>query len=195
MNIEDINIEDIKVGEMYNVRMQVRDYANGIIFCCTVISIDEKDGVQCGEEYDICHDEIAAFSEITPENGTKNSEPAPKYDPCRLFRKGDKVRVVTYKGRNKTGVEAGEIGSIYKDEKDADVTVEVIFYGDDLWEVDPAYLELVTPVEELEPFTCGESIDGCILYKNGDYYAEFLNSEDAQRACKLLNAEHRKEQK
>ena len=92
-------------------------------------------------------------------------------------------------------MQAGEIGSIYKDEKDADVAVEVIFYGDDLWEVDPAYHELVTPVEELGPFTCGVSIDGCIIYKNGDYYADFVNSIDAAKACKLLNAEHRKETK
>lgn len=30
---------------------------------------------------------------ICHENGTKNTESAPKYDPCRLFRKGDKVRI------------------------------------------------------------------------------------------------------
>lgn len=49
-------------------------------------------------------------------------------------------------------------------------------------------------IKEQEPYSVGDSIDDCILYKNGEFYAEFVNSSEAEQACKLLNAEHRKEQ-
>ena len=49
--------------------------------------------------------------------------------------------------------------------------------------------------KELEPYSVGGSIDGCVLYKNGEFYAEFVNSSEAEKTCKLLNAEYRNEQK
>lgn len=197
MNTENINIKDIKVGETYNVRVKVFSVENGNRIITRTVGEKNKELSLCATNF--FKEELPAFSPVSP---------APKYDPCRLFRKGDKVRVVTYKGRNKTGVQTGEIGSIDKDEKDADVAVEVIFYGDDLWEADPAYLELVTPVEELEPYSLDECgfANAVYLRKNGKTYltipygaaACFLQSRAealaaAEAECARLNAEYRKE--
>lgn len=126
---------------------------------------------------------------------------APKYDPCRKFRKGDIVEPYEINGRlpqylrgcyrYEVIVGEGEMTNpLY-------VTVKPLLEANckHLSEihVNAAFLKLVTPVEEQEPYSVGGSIDGCIIYKNGDYYAEFVNSSDAEKACKLLNAEYRKE--
>lgn len=205
--------EEIKIGETYNVRMHVSHYSKGIISCSTVIGYDKVDGIQCGEEYDICHDEISAFSPIIPENGIKNSEPAPKYDPCRLYREGDKVRYVKRNGRFCPGAHAFEkqlslLGTVVKDEQ-RDYFVVVNFENDeDNYLIDPAYLELATPVEELGPYSerhnkahAAWSIYGpfdlsAVNYFYGERYP--YTSETAKHAaeaeCARLNAEYRKEQ-
>lgn len=202
--------KDIKAGETYNMRVKVISVdaeAKGTEVA--TIFVDEN-GKELKNSWVYYSRSIASvFSPITPETGTKNTESAPKYDPCRLFKKGDKVRVVTYKGRNKTGVSAGEIGLIDKDEKGADITVEVIFYGDDLWEVDPAYLELVTPAEEIEPFYVCENTESKSfeVRRKKDHKVQaafyYFNKDDAHAKseaakatlehCDRLNAEHRKE--
>ena len=80
-----MNIEEIKEGETYNVRVKV-------------VSIDE-DGwykVRTSDEtlpFILSPKEKEAFSPISPANGTKNTETPPKYDPNRKFRKRDKVRM------------------------------------------------------------------------------------------------------
>lgn len=191
MNTENINIEDIKIGETYNVRVKVSRMNTAGVFCYAC----DKDGSYLGKHPNLfTEDEVEAFSPIILENGRKNSEPAPKHDPCRLFRDGDKVTPRLVNGRDFNSIAEeyrGMILTVTRDEEKYDnVYVEC---GGDEFTIDPAYLELVTPVEELGPFTCGVSIDGCIIYKNGDYYAEFVNSSDAEKACKLLNAEYRKE--
>lgn len=78
----------------------------------------------------------------------------PKYDPCRPFKKGD---VVTPRKRNGRLIAAAKPllrdknYVVTRDEK----TNCLIYFsdGDDEYAIDPAYLELVTPVEELEPYT------------------------------------------
>lgn len=191
MKPEEQKIKELKVGEIYNVRVKVNTIGEAYIGVTPILQ-----GAVLSPYWptSFALGESSAFSPITPENGTKNTAPAPKYDPCRLFKKGDRVRVVEYKGRNKTGVSTGEIGLIDKDEKGADVTVEVIFYGDDLWEVDPAYLELVTPVEEMEPYSIDPKNTN-VLFKYGKKIATFEDDDEAQELCDRLNAEHRKEQK
>ena len=160
-----MNIEDIKIGETYNVRMHVSDYYDGIIFCSTVISDDDKDGLQCGEEYEICHDEVDAFSPINPYTPlnlptmTEIPEAYPKYDPCRLFKAGDVVEYRPKNGRANPNMLVGRKYKVHVDEPCDSGIVQV--------EIDPIrhidtfvsydQLKLVTPVEELEPYTVGKA--------------------------------------
>lgn len=197
-----MDIKDIKIGEMYNVLMQIHDYVDGIIFCSTVIDIDTKDGVQCGEECEICHDEISAFSPIST---------APKYAPCRKFRKGDKVRVVDEKNDRTPpccgDIEAGEFYTVSADEDDGDVMLAVNGKYDCIeW----YWLELVSPVEATYSIFEDERMGCWVIAKDGLTYAYYpfrscvsdnivhTKEEARERAeaeCARLNAEYRKEQK
>lgn len=195
MNTENINIEDIKVGEMYNVRVKVSRINAAGVFCYAC----DKDGTYLGKHTNLfTEDEVEAFFPITPENGTKNTASAPKYDPCRMFRKGDKVRVVKCNGRSPampfSDYKEGDICIVMKDEDETSYFVRV--ESDDKCGRDFLFccLELVAPVEELEPYKCGVGIDAQLIFINDELFAEFENEEDAKRVCALLNAEHRKEQ-
>lgn len=115
-----------------------------------------------------------------------------KHDPTRLFRKGDKVKRRTVDGRTDPDVPEGI---------DLTVTTDEAKYGN-VRVQDPhgrsivtkaVFLELITPMEELEPYTQGGGIDEQSIYKNGDFYAELKDAKEAERVCKLLNAEYRKE--
>lgn len=182
-----MNEEELKAGERYNFTLLY-----------TGQSINNKFRFESptGIHYILGLGDMEAVSPLSaPENGMKNTDPAPKYDPCRKFRKGDKVRAVEYKGRKGTDCPnfTGKIYTVSQEERSnglLKLTDDVYVYY-----IDPAYVELVTSTEEMEPYSVGGSIDGCILYKNGELYAEFVNSIDAERACELLNAEYRKEQK
>ena len=187
-----MNLEDIKVGETYNVRVTVALIGDSIIHCsigATTINFWKT--------------AVSAFSPISPENGIKNTEPAPKYDPCRLFLKGDIVEPVTVNGRLPKTLTAGYRYEVLMDEAKNGDFLQVKLApllskgtsGYCEFFADVPYLRLVIPEEERVPYSVGGSIDGCILYKNGEHYAEFVNSIDAERACKLLNSEYRKAQK
>ena len=176
--------EDIKVGETYNVRVKVIGVAkNGV----DAIYVDDEGiaGLHIGKR------RVGILRPISPENGIKNTEPAPKYDPCRLFRKGDKVRVVAYKGRTPKNSPTND-GCVLKEENDCN-TVIVNFGEYGRWQINVAYLELITPVKELEPYRVGTGIDSQLLYCNSELFAEFEKEEEAKRVCDLLNAEYRKE--
>lgn len=125
----------------------------------------------------------------------------PKYDPTRLFKKGDKVRVVEYKGRL-TGYDK----KIYKVCEDEEESGRYIKLSQDSCighvTVDAAYLELITPVEELEPYT----IELGVMGKGTDYrikkdnviicaysYVHPNAKAAAEAECDRLNAEYRKE--
>lgn len=144
----------------------------------------------------------------------------PKYDPNRLFKKGDKVRPIELNGRIFSLYWKDKIGKLLT------VTSSESFDYVELPEVDgqpiaPAYLELVTPVEELEPFlVCQDAEMECFeVYKHE--YTEGEESEEkvwkivrttyfygdnqglrtlaeakaaAKAECARLNAEYRKEQ-
>lgn len=130
------------------------------------------------------------------QSSTVNSQP--KHDPCRLFRKGDKVRVVEWNGRNYSGVENGKCGTVIRNE--AWMTIAVNFSGDRDWEIEPCYLELVTPVEELEPYEVTErsdyygvdkddlEVEAAIFWKKAHPHAKAA----AEAECARLNAEWRK---
>lgn len=141
-----------------------------------------------------------------PENGTKNTESAPKYDPRRKFRKGDKVCFKEHLGR-KSLAHCDKIITLEADEK----------YGSCFWkEMAPdgdiidrnayfCFLELVTPVEEIEPYSVHETdylyrviqrVDGgeqvvCEYRKNTHPNAQAAAEAERDR----LNEEYRKELK
>ena len=134
----------------------------------------------------------------------------PKYDPCRLFKKGDKVRVVDWNGR--TLDRKGKIGEVTEDELGGRVTFSV---GSHTFKTcyPVCFLELVTPVEELEPYSVEESGGGatlnCFIVKRGEkhvsyylykggnanhYYTYEQAKARAEAERDRLNAEYRKEQ-
>lgn len=201
--------KDIKVGETYNVRVKVEykesDNEDGDIATVPV----DKNGKKLTPDWAYYSpSDASAFSPITPENGIKNTVSAPKYDPCRKFRRGDKVRVVEYRGRSGCNVtKPGTVVTVDEDEEDSGwvwINEESVS-GVAVATINAAYLELVTPVEEREPYFVMElkgaygvyntrfqpETEACHFYTDMHPHAK----EAAQAECDRLNAEHRKEQK
>ena len=146
-------------------------------------------------------------------NAIQNSEcnckkpTAPKYDPCRLFRKGDKVHVVEWNGRNYydldhcTKLETGCLAEIWEDEEaeQQEGYVSVIYQGY-IRSVPPCYLKLITPVEEQPPYSVSEATVQYLVKKdNKKVVAQFCKlyhptpKASAEDECARLNAEYRKE--
>jgi hypothetical protein len=138
---------------------------------------------------------VSAFSPISP-------EPAPKYDPNRIFRKGDKVRLVKYKNRTPYDLEnycmVEEEGCVYTLPEDEAEDGFVCI--DEEHSVCVCYLELFTPVEELEPYivvdahthwdVADKNMKTVAMYSKGNHpHAK----EAAEAECARMNAEHRKE--
>ena len=143
------NHPDIKIGEIYNLHIHVVGKREDFIIARP---ITQNGGYATSSFLEILHKYAPSFTPLPSEHGT--SVPTPKHDPCRLFKKGDKVRVVECKGRNCTERELGSIGEIVLDEGEDDPIYGIGVYfedGSSIY-VDPAYLELVNPVEELGPY-------------------------------------------
>lgn len=103
--------------------------------------------------------EDATFYAISPENGTKNTEPPPKYDPNRKFCKGDHVRIITHRGRiaYDDGNEYEPSDTVFIVEDDELKTGTVYIYEQtgcacDAFGIHFSFLELITPVEELKRY-------------------------------------------
>ena len=186
-----MNIEEIKVGETYNVRMRVNLISHGIISAETVLEQDGEWGIQCGEVYDICVDEAESFSPIpTP----------PKHDPCRLFRKGDRVKPRSVFGRKLYIKDV--LYEVMWDESCNKISVKDLTSAETLVGMPSVFFELVTPVEELEPYSVQETMshDGWQIVRDGLPLAIYdarrhPNAKAAAEAeAARLNAEWRKEQ-
>lgn len=197
-----MNIEDIKVGETYNVRVKVLKKENGKHIITNTLDSDGCINSACTTTF--LKEELSAFSPITP-------DPTPKHDPCRRFKKGDIVEVKEdIDGRNlhafTTGLTLGKLYTVEEDEKDCKLKIK----NDDGYGIYAfVHFKLVTPVEELERHTveeCGFA-KAVYLKKNGktcyaipygnpscfcDTRAEALAAAEAE--CARLNAEYRKEQ-
>lgn len=144
----------------------------------------------------------------------------PKYDPCRLFKKGDKVEYSPRDGRD--CLEApwiyDEAEVIEDEDKNGSVVVRFTFnYGEPaVHKVPWYYLQLVSPVEELEPYRIFEN-SHCFEVRRKEpdddrgtgydrdvsifffSHPPYTRTKEAARAaaeaeCARLNAEHRKEQ-
>lgn len=147
-------------------------------------------------------------------------ETEPKYDPCRKFRKGDKVRLVEYKGRQPFDCEnyepetAGQLCIVAEDDDAESVHLLHVWKIENKesepnndereWHAFPlCSIELVTPVEELAPYFVQELLRGWAVYKDTQndedeiciYWNEnHPNAKAAAEAeCARLNAEYRKE--
>ena len=162
------------------------------------------------EEYTHPENVISYLS--STEKVIKNTETAPKYGPCRKFRKGDKVRIVPFKGRAPIlfGSNIFGTGEVATVEEDEDVECNVLVNGLSYRQTfHICHLELVTPVEELEPYSIGKSdYNGFVnIEKKGkiiamipfgkelhEYKTEAEAKAAAEAECARLNAEHRKEQ-
>ena len=79
------------------------------------------------------------------------SPAAPKYDPCRPFRKGDKVQVKKRDGRcnGKAGEYLREAFCTVAEDETPNELVRVLHNSTE-YRLAPAYLELITPAEELD---------------------------------------------
>lgn len=184
-----MKLEDIKVGETYNVRVKVEH-------------IDE-DGwikVRTNEK---------SISFILAPREAEFISPLPKYDPCREFMNGDKVRMVMRDGRypycmqkHEQIVPTDTICTVVRCELNGFVAVEYNNGYNPV--VHFSFLELVTPVEELEPYYYVAKNDGVhptflVRNRNEEHrvaaICECWNEEDAQRICDMYNAEYRKEKK
>lgn len=204
--------QDIKVGETYNVRVKVEykesDNENGDIATVPV----DKNGKKLTPDWAYYSPSDApAFSPITHENGTKNTESAPKYDPCRLFRKGDIVTPKVINGRFFDKFTKELVGLKCEVLQDEEGFEYVIICGNgERSAIDAAYLELVTPVEELEPFYVCENTESKSfeVRRKEDHKVQaafyYFNEDDAHAKseaakatlehCDRLNAENRKNQ-
>ena len=150
----------------------------------------------------------------------------PKYDPARLFKKGDIVRLKDWNGRcpamysgtnswfdHPPRCRNGNL-EVREDEKSSKVEIGIIGVNYAYAYVAPCYLELITPIEELKPYSVEERTEfsgdvqyGIIhIYYNYDggrdkvrtFYENGPESWNATKAaaeaeCDRLNAEWRKE--
>lgn len=140
------------------------------------------------------------------DKGIKNTETDTKYDPCRKFRKGDIVEPRELYGRIHKALFYNDKYEVLEDEdKDGIVKVKYLDGGFTCTSYIPFYwLKLITPVEELEPYSVkeykwywhvlgewnGEKMTVCKFIKDFHPHAK----EAAEAECARLNAEHRKEQ-
>lgn len=143
----------------------------------------------------------------------------PKYDPCRRLREGDIVAVRVRDGRIPWGtlvsgsriqLNSGRRYIVLRDENRNNVLIEPMpgFMGEishtDIT-VDACYLELITPVEETEPYYIEETeYEYCVAIMRGgrkDFPATYHKlmhphaKEAAEDERDRLNAKWRKEQK
>ena len=196
-----MNIEDIKIGETYNIRAKcIRIDEDGFYGFNT----ETKPSIfRLFNKKDV---ETSVFPLPAPENGIKNTETAPKYDPCRLLKKGDRVQVKRRNGRcnGKAGEYLREAFCTVAEDETQNELVRVLHNATE-YRLDPAYLELVTPVEEMEPYSVEEDSQYWHVFyeQNGGIMTvcKFLKSyhPTAKAAAEAerdrLNAEYRKEAK
>ena len=123
------------------------------------------------------------------------------------------MRVVEYKGRCKKPytLRVGDILSVADDEANDDTFIVICKKNNTNYYLDPAYLELVTPAEEAEPFYVCENTESksfevrrkenhkvqaaFYYFSKDDTHAKREAAKATLEHCDRLNAEYRKEQK
>lgn len=181
-----MDMDDFKVGDVVLVRGRVVEKdAQSVGF----ETIDQHGDVLMEYSFRLWENELDAVVKVDK----------PKYDTCRLFRKGDKARVVERFGRRDATLALGELVTVTENEcgvtfirvKDENGCDSLIAWN---------FLELVTPVEETLPYSVEE---GNMVWsvsfnkhKAGEVYvsryftATHPNAKAAAEAeCDRLNAE------
>ncbi len=165
---------------------------------CTTKETDGKDW--------IIYSNISNVFTAQPTGNEEDAENKPKYDPCRLFKNGDRVTPKEVNGRHPGN--RGAIFTVRQDEAESGRNILLTLDGHiGSITIDAAYLELVTPVEELMPYSIGKSdYNGFVnIEKKGKIIAmipygkelhEHKTEEEALAAAEAerdrLNAEYRK---
>jgi len=159
--------ENVKVGETYYVRTKVLSVELGYTDTEIAAVVVDAEGKALGPDV-IYFDkrDLAAFSSCKPET-------APKYDPCRRFRKGDLAELSRYKGRAIIPIDlkVGDKVKVCENEKTDSTIIHVIDPIGRRYFINPAYLELVTPVEELVRYII-------IHNENNKYYEVCWKDDD-----------------
>ena len=166
-----------------------------------------KDTIYC---HPSCVSPINPYEPLRLDSINRIPETAPKYDPCRLFKKGDKVKLVEWNGR-KLWEDIPHLHRIYDENGTFTVRIDELSgakvaiipdaYTENVYLACPVCLKLVTPVEDLEPYFIEEISNGYKLMKrNGkqlaNYWEDHPHAKEAAEAERdRLNAEYRKEQK
>lgn len=132
--------------------------------------------------------------------------PAPKYDPCRLFKTGDIVTPIERDGREvPDGAPVGEKCTVVESEKNGIVCIQYDAGSEHyLHEIPYFHLELVTPEEELEPYKVKKygafyAVEKRDNHKDRpatydvDFHPHAKEAAEAERD--RLNAAYRKEKK
>lgn len=126
----------------------------------------------------------------------------PKYDPTRLFKKGDRVRIKSVNGRHWNLWTKEVENQIFVVDAD-EVECNCVYLGigvDQTCGVDAHYLELVTPVEEMEPYKLIDSPNTYNIVRDSATVMTIHKKSHpsakaaAESARDRLNAEWRKEQ-
>jgi hypothetical protein len=127
----------------------------------------------------------------------------PKHDPTRLFKKGDVVTPRIYLGRKDKGLEMGEKYIVTADEIAGDMVAIKHHFTLRPDIVQTCFLELVTPVEELERYVVEPGDIAWFVvdkkHESGELnVVMYMNTHPnpkaaAEAECKRLNAEWRKE--
>ena len=115
-----------------------------------------------------------------------------KYAPTRPYKKGDIVTPTEVNGRHPGN--RGAIFRVCQDEAESGREIKLAMDGHiGHITIDAAYLQLINPVEEQEPYSIDPENTN-ILFKYGKKFATFEDDDEAQEVCDRLNAEWRKEQ-
>lgn len=182
-------IKNLKKGDKLLAEVEFHSFSHyGALICSAPLTISKGEVVKANNYY---HTSCLSLPPTKP-----------KHDPNRLFKKGDMVRYCERDERKLFRLQDGEIYEVKSNEGDAG-TVEIW-----LWKEVGRYesypynvFELVTPVEEIEPYFVQESPHTYDIYKrDGSKLTAFYKDqpfarENADKYCASLNAEYRKEQK
>ena len=166
--------------------------------------------------YEFDHRTLSAYNRISTEFISLPGEPEkkPKYDPCRLFRKGDIVRLKEWNGRCPALPENWKFDDglfeVHVDEKFSSSVAITRENSKDIYLAPICFIELVTPVEELEPYSVEAHENGececfvvmrgkqCVaIYPYGTRETRYYKKAEqakvaAETECDRLNAEYRK---
>lgn len=174
------------------------------VYVRAVVSYVDKDGIECRVQiYGADGDDLGGYVKAADlyRAVPGKAEAKPKHDPCRLLKTGDKVQVKKRNGRcnGKAGEYLLEAFCEVAEDEVPNERVRV-FHNSSEYRLDPAYLELITPVEERMPYSVKETMshDGWQVVRDGLPLAIYDSRRHpnakaaAEDEAARLNAEYRK---